>query len=274
MELRQGALSAFSLINPIEKCRAVAELWTMRSQLVLDSARQLSDPGGPGRPQRPSLVDPKAVPRRSPHTAKGHAALIHSVAHIEFNAIALALDAIWRFSDMPSDYYSDWLKVAQEESTHFLMLLEHLERLGYTYGDFEAHDGLWTMCERTAHDVCERMALVPRTMEARGLDATPLIQDKLRKVATPDAMDAVAILGKILEDEVGHVAIGNYWYEWICSERGIDAQSYFNLTAQRHGAPKLRAPLNITARQAAGFSANELAGFLQINQAQLKLEQL
>lgn len=215
--------------------------------------------GQPGRPQRPELVHPQQVPRRSPFTAEGHCALVHSIAHIEFNAINLALDAIWRFAGMPAAYYQDWLQVAQEEAKHFTLLRSHLLEQGHDYGDFVAHDGLWTMCENTRHDVTARMALVPRTLEARGLDATPIIQAKLRKVGTPRALAAVDILDVILAEEVGHVAIGNRWYHWLCQREGLDPTAFYAQVAAQHGAPRLKPPFNLLARKQAGFSDAEIA---------------
>ena len=178
------------------------------------------------------------------------------MAHIEFNAINLALDAAWRFACMPREYYFDWLKVAAEESLHFMLLREHLRTsLGHDYGDFDAHDGLWTMVEKTKHDVVARMALVPRTLEARGLDATPPMQAKLAKAG--DAR-AVEILGVILRDEIGHVAIGNHWYRWLCERDGLDPLAHYEQLALIHQAPRLRGPLNIEARLAAGFTQGEV----------------
>jgi uncharacterized ferritin-like protein (DUF455 family) len=183
---------------------------------------------------------------------------MHSIAHIEFNAINLALDAVWRFAAMPEQYYLDWLRVAQEESKHFTLLRNHLQDLGYDYGDFVAHEGLWTMCEATQHDVTARMALVPRTLEARGLDATPIIQAKLRKVATPQALAAVALLDIILQEEVGHVAIGNHWYRWLCTRDGHDTEAFYAKASAAHGGPKLKPPFNIPARRQAGFTKAEI----------------
>ena len=193
------------------------------------------------------------------HTPEGRAALIHSICHIEFNAINLALDAIWRFADMPEDYYRDWLRVAVEEAHHFNLLHEHLQtQLGHHYGDFAAHDGLWAMCEKTQDDITARMALVPRTLEARGLDATPLIQAKLRAVGTPDALAACAILDVILRDEIGHVAIGNRWYGWLCALQGLEPVAHYRDLSRRYGAPRVRGPFNHAARRQAGFSDVEL----------------
>jgi uncharacterized ferritin-like protein (DUF455 family) len=199
------------------------------------------------------------VPRRSPARPEGLAALLHAIAHIEFNAINLALDAVWRFQGMPREFYLDWTRVAAEEAYHFTLLGEHLAVLGHAYGDFAAHDNLWAMCERTAGDIVARMALVPRTLEARGLDATPQIQQKLRSVGTPDALKAVDVLDVILRDEVGHVAIGNHWYKWLCDREGLDPVSHYAALVERHAAPRLHPPFNTAARRRAGFTPEELA---------------
>jgi uncharacterized ferritin-like protein (DUF455 family) len=196
------------------------------------------------------------VPSRSPFTVDGRAALIHAICHIEFNAINLALDAAWRFPGMPMAFYTDWLRVAAEESMHFGLLRAHLRGLGCDYGDCLAHDGLWHMCAKTAHDIVARMALVPRTLEARGLDATPLIQDKLRRAGDPRAVE---ILDIILRDEVGHVAIGNRWYHQLCAERGLNAIALYPELVKRFEAPRMRPPFNDAARRAAGFTEAELA---------------
>ena len=209
----------------------------------------------PGRPARPELVDPLSLSSRSVHTPEGLAALIHAVAHIEFNAINLALDAILRFTDMPQTFYSDWLKVAQEEAIHFTLLTQHLQSLGFKYGDFAAHDGLWEMACRTADDVLARMALVPRTLEARGLDACPAVRHKLSSAGDPVG---AAIIDRILQDEIGHVAIGNHWYRWLCTLRNLDPIQTYRTLSKTHRAPKLKAPFNIEARRAAGFVQQEL----------------
>jgi uncharacterized ferritin-like protein (DUF455 family) len=202
------------------------------------------------------------VPTRSPFTLTGRAALIHAICHIEFNAINLALDAVWRFAGMPVDFYLDWLRVASEEAMHFTLLREHLEGLGSRYGDFDAHDGLWSMCDRTSHDMVARMALVPRTLEARGLDATPPIQAKLRQAGD---IQAVAILDVILNDEVGHVAIGNKWFHHLCEMQGHDPLVLYPQLVKRYDAPRLRPPYNIEARRRAGFSDEEMSFLLGLN---------
>jgi uncharacterized ferritin-like protein (DUF455 family) len=257
-ELRHCALAAFTLNDPAAKVAAVQALWATRAHLLTDTDQALPAPATPGRPAKPVLVLPKDVPRRSPYTVDGHAALVHSIAHIEFNAINLALDAAWRFTGMPVDYYRDWLRVAFEESQHFTLLNDHLATLGYTYGDFPAHDGLWTMAENTRHAIAARMALVPRTLEARGLDATPIIQAKLRKVASPAALEAVGILDTILREEVGHVAIGNHWYHWLCQREGLDSNYYAAQASSQFGGPSLKPPFNLAARKLAGFTQEEL----------------
>lgn len=190
------------------------------------------------------------------NTAAGRAALIHALAHIEFNAINLALDAVWRFPGLPANFYADWMRVASEEALHFSLLSTHLQTLGYRYGDFSAHNSLWEMAEKTSGDVLARMALVPRTLEARGLDATPSVRAKLSQVGDDKA---AAILDIILRDEIGHVAIGNYWFAWLCQQQQLEPLAVYRELARRYQAPALKGPFNREARKAAGFSEEELA---------------
>jgi uncharacterized ferritin-like protein (DUF455 family) len=255
MELRTAALKALLINEPAAKAAAARALHPAPDARV-DTQQVLQAPAPlPGRGDRPVLVAARAVKARSPFTHEGRAALLHAVAHIELNAINLALDAVWRFAGMPHDYYRDWLQVAAEEALHFSLLSEHLASLGHAYGDFPAHDGLWAMTERTAHDITARMALVPRTLEARGLDATPPMQVRLRKAGDERA---VAILDIILRDEIGHVAVGNRWYRWLCARDGLDPVAHYAVLAARHAAPVPRPPFNRAARLAAGFSAEEI----------------
>jgi uncharacterized ferritin-like protein (DUF455 family) len=235
-------------------------LWADRQDLTLDTSSLLDASGlnVPGRPARPALKTPQQVPKRSVHTEAGLAAMVHAICHIEFNAINLALDAIWRYPGLPAAYYQDWFKVAFEESTHFQLLHHLLAQMGHSYGDFEAHDGLWAMCEKTAHDVLARMALVPRTLEARGLDATPLIQAKLQGSASAHAQALQPILDIILRDEVGHVAVGNHWFRWLCDQQQLDPVAHYPLLVQRHAAPRLKPPFNHEARLRAGFTSAEI----------------
>lgn len=260
MELRQQALRVLAIADPQEKVASTLTLWEQRDSLTLASCDDFL-PGGlrlPGRPDRPTLKPARDVPSRSPFTTQGLAALMHAVCHIEFNAINLALDAVWRFSGMPDRYYTDWLRVAYEESTHFVLVRDHLASLGYAYGDFDAHDGLWAMCEKTRDDVVARMAVVPRTLEARGLDATPLIQEKLQRVGTQDALKASVILDIILRDEVGHVEVGNHWYHWLCAQQGLDPVAHDQQLVEKLEAPRLRPPFNLEARRRAGFTPEEM----------------
>lgn len=259
-ELRQQALQALMAPDPQKKVLLAQSLYAQAATLFIAYQEAPEAPVGlPGCPARPELRSHLNVPKRSPFTPQGLAALLHAVTHIEFNAINLALDAAWRFDGMPQAYYLDWLKVAAEEALHFSLLRELLQTLGYDYGDFPAHTGLWDMTEKTAGDVLARMALVPRTLEARGLDATPAMQAKLRKVGTPAALRAVDILDIILRDEIGHVAIGNRWYRHLCAQRKLDPVRTYAELSTRYGAPRLKGPFNLDARRAAGFDEAELA---------------
>jgi uncharacterized ferritin-like protein (DUF455 family) len=259
MELRRRALQVLCMGEPSDKASGARAL--AREAAALSVASQAPEPAQalPGRPARPHLIHPARVARRSPTRPEGLAALLHAIVHIEFNAINLALDTVWRFDGMPRDYYLDWTRVAGEEAYHFTLLADHLATLGHAYGDFDAHDGLWSMCEKTKDDVVARMALVPRTLEARGLDATPQIQQKLRQVNTPAALRAVEILDVILRDEVGHVAIGNHWYKWLCTRDALNPIEFYPHLVERYAAPKLHAPFNTEARRRAGFTEEELA---------------
>jgi uncharacterized ferritin-like protein (DUF455 family) len=259
-ELRQLALDALLQPDPQQKVLLTQALQAQAATLSIADQLDIKAPAGlPGCPARPELRSHLDVPKRSPYTPAGLAALLHAVTHIEFNAINLALDAAWRFDGMPPAYYLDWLRVAAEEALHFSLLRAQLQAMGYDYGDFPAHTGLWDMTAKTAGDVLARMALVPRTLEARGLDATPPMQAKLRKVGTPDALAAVGILDIILRDEIGHVAIGNHWYRHLCTLRGLDPVATYAVLARQYEAPRLKGPLNLDARRAAGFDEAELA---------------
>ena len=261
MELRQRALQVLCITDPEEKSAIALDMYARAAQFSIDAHAALAAPADvalPGHPEKPALLRHTEVARRSPATPEGRAVLMHAIAHIEFNAINLALDAIWRFPGMPDSFYLDWLKVAGEEAKHFRLLRNHLRTMGHDYGDFPAHQGLWTMCEKTAGDIVARMALVPRTLEARGLDATPLIQKKLRQFGTADALAAVDILDIILSEEIGHVAIGNHWYRWLCKRDGFDPHSHFIALTTQYEAPRPKPPLNEAARLQAGFTEEEL----------------
>ncbi|KAB2313681.1 ferritin-like domain-containing protein [Betaproteobacteria bacterium SCN2] len=210
----------------------------------------------PGRSNKPPLVPPAQLKKRSVNTTEGRASLIHALAHIEFNAVDLGLDIVWRFPNMPDPFYRDWARIAKEEALHFKLLSNHLMNLGYSYGDFPAHNGLWEMAEKTSDDILARLALVPRTLEARGLDVTPHIKQKLQNAGDHGA---ASILDIILRDEIGHVAAGNRWYRYVCERRGLDPVTTYRELAEIYRAPRLRGPYNHTARRAAGFDETELA---------------
>jgi uncharacterized ferritin-like protein (DUF455 family) len=264
-ELRARALACLTETDPAAKTAGVAALaaaWR-DGACTLDPAAQfvVSDAAIPGRPARPELVSPRLVGRRSMTTVEGRAMLVHALAHIEFNAVNLALDALWRFPGLPAAYYADWLRVAAEEALHFNLLAAHLDTLGngYAYGDFPGHDSLWEMVAKTRGDVLARMALVPRTMEARGLDAIPPLRAKLAQAGDEGAAQ---ILDVLLRDEVGHVEIGNRWYFYLCAERGLEPIATYDRLTAEYKAPVLRGPFNIEARRRAGFSEAELARFV------------
>ena len=257
-DLRRYALQCLLERDPAVKVAAVASMaaaW-LDGTLALDEAVFLApDAPVPGRPDRPQLVAPRLVGRRSMVTIEGRAMLVHALAHIEFNAMNLALDALWRFPGMPPAYYADWLRVSAEESTHFAMLAAHLAVLGHCYGDFPAHDSLWEMVDKTSGDVLARMALVPRTLEARGLDAIPPLRAKLAQAGD---VEAARILDIILRDEVGHVEVGNRWYSFLCQQRALEPVAAYAALALHYQAPVLRGPFNIEARRRAGFTDEEL----------------
>lgn len=257
-ELRQAALHWLAESVPAGKAGGVSEMarrWAAGS-MTLDTEAVLSAENAvPGRPVRPELVPPASLKRRSMATVEGRAVMIHALAHIEFNAINLALDAVWRFPGMPAQFYTDWLQVAVEEAYHYTLLVGHLQSLGYAYGDFPAHNGLWEIADRTRDDVLARIALIPRTMEARGLDVSPGLRDKLAQAGD---RAAAAILEIILRDEIGHVRIGNHWYGWLCEQRNLNPLDTYEQLALAYKAPALRGPFNIEARLAAGFTEAEL----------------
>ena len=257
MELHAAARDALALRDPERKSRAVAEGWRAieAGEGRLDPGCPVTPIGAPGRPAQPSLVPPADVPRRRLGSAEGRAALVHAIAHIEFNAINLALDAAWRFRGLPRQFTLDWWSVAADEARHFRLLGARLEALGHRYGDFPAHNGLWEAAEKTADDVMVRMALVPRVLEARGLDVTPGMIERLRRVGD-DA--TVAALEVILAEEVRHVEIGTRWFRHCCAERGLEPGATFLSLLEAHYGGLPRGPFNVDARRRAGFSAAEL----------------
>lgn len=254
-DLRAACLRLLQIMSPHDKAARVRGF--DGAHCTLDPSASFTAPAHlPGRPVRPLLVQPSQLRNRAVGTLEGRAGLIHALTHIEANAINLALDIVWRYADMPADFYRDWWRVAQEEALHFELLKAHLKQMGFDYGDFPAHDGLWDMAERTKDDLLARLALVPRTLEARGLDATPAVRKRLVSVGDTGA---AKILDIILRDEIGHVAIGNRWYRYLCAVHQLDPIATYAALAQRHQAPILKGPFNLAARRAAGFSEAELS---------------
>lgn len=244
--------------DPSTKCRMAAALrarWGAGRVAATADSLAPEAVETPGRPEKPRLVDPLEVPRRKLTTPAGQAALVHAIAHIEFNAINLALDAVYRFRGLPDDFYADWLQVAAEEAQHFLMLRRRLWSLGHVYGDFDAHNGLWEMAVKTAHDPMLRMALVPRVLEARGLDVTPGMMERL---TTAGDLQTVEILDIILREEVGHVAIGTRWFRHLCHQRGLDPEQTFGELIAEYMPGRIRPPFHETARREAGFTEREM----------------
>lgn len=259
LELREAALAILADTNPQAKVNQLFSLFEdyFSEHIAINLSGNFDSQNLhlPGRPKRPDLVAPKFVPKRKMDTVEGRAILWHSLAHIEFNAMNLALDAIWRFPNMPQAYYEDWLKVAKEESYHFSLINAHLQSFGFSYGDFPAHNSLWEMVERTSDSVIARMALVPRTMEARGLDAVPEIRDRFKQIKDDRAVEILEI---ILRDEIGHVLVGNRWFNFLCANENLSPIVTYRELAEKYRAPTLRGPFNFEAREQAGFTSEEL----------------
>ncbi|HEX4842597.1 MAG TPA: ferritin-like domain-containing protein [Limnobacter sp.] len=259
-EIRQAALHALGMQDPSAKMLAVAAI---RPEFALDTELMLQPKLG--RPSAPVLVHPRHVPTRSVGEAVGRGMLLHALAHIEFNAINLALDVMVRFAGMPKDFYLDWLRVAQEEAHHHGLLCKRMADYGVIYGDYPAHDGLWQMAEKTADSLLARLALVPRLLEARGLDVSPAIRNKL---ANAGDEASAQVLDIILRDEIGHVAIGNAWFNHQCRLAGMAPIEAFEHCLKAYVAPQPRSPFNFDARAKAGFSEDELAWLMQLEVAQ------
>ncbi len=264
-ELRAIALQVLRLRKPDEKLTAMRALYRMGQNglLSLDTGRDWQENHilqheCPGRPVRPELIPATQTLRRSMNSTEGRAIMIHALAHIEFNAINLALDAMVRFAGLAEDYYWDWWRVAAEEAYHFSLIRRYLRVLGAEYGDFPAHDGLWDMAERTRHSFADRMAMVPRTLEARGLDACPIMQEKFRQAGDEQA---ARILDIILRDEITHVALGHRWFIYACEQNQTEPVYTYRYLTELYRAPRVRPPFNWGARRAAGFFEEELSAW-------------
>ncbi len=249
-----ACVSETDVYQKLAMAKALRDDWCA-GQLGRDGEAPAVDIRVAGRPAKPVLVPPSQLAQRRIGSPEGQAALVHAVAHIEFNAINLACDAVYRFRDMPDSYYGDWLQVAAEEAYHFSLVRDRLGQLGYRYGDFPAHNGLWDLAMKTADDVLVRMALVPRVTEARGLDVTPGMMERFASIGDQQTVDVLSI---ILRDEVGHVEAGTRWFRYLCEQRGLDPEdTYFDLLEQHVGGA-IRCPLHKSARLQAGFTESEL----------------
>jgi uncharacterized ferritin-like protein (DUF455 family) len=254
-ECAKSCIDAAGVEEKLRLTRCCAQNWC-EGDIVMTATAGPEAISEPGRPARPQLVHPSEVKPRKLSTRQGRASLLHALAHIEFNAINLAWDAIYRFRGMPAAFYADWIRVADEEAHHFSLLNQRLEDLGQAYGDFPAHDGLWHMARVTAHDILVRMAVVPRVLEARGLDVTPAMIVRLQQVG--DA-ESAAVLETILRDEIGHVQAGTRWFQYVCRQRGLDSLETFRNLLAEYAPGRIRAPFNAGARQQAGFGSDEMA---------------
>ncbi len=231
-------------------------------QLLRENRLQLAASGpalpidGVSFPERPVLLPPRAMPSRKLTTPEGVAAFFHALGHVEFLAIYLAWDLLYRFRGLPEQFYRDWLRVADEEAQHFTLIREHLRAMGLDYGDLPAHGGLWEHASDTADHLLARLALVPRCMEARGLDVTPALIEKFRQAGDSKS---VAILTRILTDEVGHVELGSCWFKHACRAQGLEPEAeYRRLLGEYYKGGRPKGPFNRPLRIQAGFSAAEL----------------
>jgi uncharacterized ferritin-like protein (DUF455 family) len=254
---RALALQALQIQDPQQKTAATLALARIaRRSAAWRLSTAMAEPQGlPGMPANLSLVHAKDLRPQPLHTPQGKGALLHALAHIELNAVNLALDAVWRFADMPLAYYLQWLDVARDEAYHYRMLARRMAHWGTHYTAHAAHNTLWDMAHKTRGDVLARMALVPRLHEARGLDAAPAVREKL--IGCGDAPSG-AVVAVIQRDEVGHVAVGNHWFRALCQQRGLDPIAHYTALCQQYDAPKLRPPFNEAARLAAGFTQDEI----------------
>ena len=238
-----------------KKCLATHALAANLESYSLDYQGSIEKILLPGYPKQLNLVAPRQLKRRGIQTQEGRNTLLHAIAHIEFNAINLALDAAYRFRDQPLKYYRDWIQVADDEARHFSLVRAYLNKHNCEYGDYKAHNGLWSMAVDTQHDVVARMALVPRVLEARGLDVTPGIIKKLAHVKDQLAVD---ILTTIYNDEIGHVRVGSDWFFYQCEQRNLEPRTTFTEMVETYLHGELKGPFNIAARLQAGFDEIEM----------------
>ncbi len=246
------ALLSCDLEEKVAVTQLTARLWRERT-LSLSDGSIIYPAERPGRPSKPELLPPVEVPKRPLKSKRGRLALIHAIAHIELNAIDLALDIVVRFGrePMPRSFFDGWMKVADEEAKHFTLLRKRLQLEGHDYGDLPAHDGLWEAAGETGHDLTARLAIVPLVLEARGLDVTPPLVKKLREFGDHQT---AAIFEIIYEDEKGHVAVGAKWFRFLCQRQGIDPAASFAKLVSKYFRGHLKPPFNDRARAANGLT--------------------
>lgn len=250
-----AAQHALAETQPTQKCAAIDDLFRAISQHRFESEQAPQRCRLPGYPTALTLVAPRKLARRGLATQLGRNVFMHAIAHIEYNAMNLALDAAYRFRGMPEQFYRDWMRVAADEARHFTLLEKYLNDNDSGYGQFPAHNGLWEMAEKTAHDVVARMALVPRVLEARGLDVTPKMIERLEQIGD---LKAASILHTIYQDEIEHVNTGSLWFRFTCEQGGFDPHAHFFALVDEHLHGDLRGPFNLPARLKAGFASKEL----------------
>lgn len=251
--LREAACRVLSTSDTGRKISLTAEVARAWRSGEIGGIGECEPPLRPGRPERPPLLLPRDMPKRSGAGLQGRIALLHALAHIELNAIDLAWDLIARFGDptLPRAFFDDWVKVADDEALHFRLLSERLAILGSSYGDLPAHDGLWQSAEATAGDVLARLAVVPLVLEARGLDVTPATVERLERHGD---LDSAAILRRIYDDEITHVASGRRWFDWFCVREGLPVVETYHAKVRRFFRGKVKPPFNEAGRDQAGLS--------------------
>ena len=252
-----GVLAGASADDKPAEARRVAAAWRAGELKTPKAGDAVAVPDRPARPETPALVPPGKVKRRRLTSPAGRFALLHAVAHIEFNAIDLAFDLIARFGADPriadmarAAFITDWIGVGDDEARHFMMVRERLGELGGDYGDLPAHDGLWSAAEATADDLAARLAIAPMVLEARGLDVTPGMIERLRGAGDPAS---AAPLETIYAEEIGHVACGRRWFEHVCAREGEDPQVRFQTLVSERFKGGLKPPFNAEARERAGL---------------------
>lgn len=260
-----AAIAAADLDLKTALAQETARRWFART-LSMRSPRDPALPARPGRPERPELIPPRHMEKRSLHTLKGRIALLHALAHIELNAVDLALDIVARFTTerVPHSFFDGWMQVAFEEAKHFRLIRDRLRALGADYGDLPAHDGLWQAAHDTRNDLTARLAVVPLILEARGLDVTPTLQAKMRETGDDASAD---ILDVIYNDEKGHVAVGAKWFRFLCARERKDPSATFRELVRANFRGPLKPPFNDVARAEAGLTPSFYRSLVSVSQS-------